>query len=404
MIWPLLVLLLLSCATTQVVEMQPVGRDLNKLLADNRYLGFFDNDRLAKTFPVILDLVVRNGQDDNWQMQGVLQIFTEPHKNHSAFYRQVSLKGDKLTFLKSESSDIRVVAGTPWQEQSIDAFAVVYGFGQGRLLLQRQQLDNLQLATTTNYPLAVDNFTSTYHPFPNRVFVDQGAIDNPLNRSKRLLKQNLLANFNYENFARLGVYYGILHHEHHDAFQFVRLKFLADKISGKTTAVITLFFGEPRHKEFIVYQQSIVEERIIDGNGEMFMRVDSWDKARLSGVWYSKSYGRIGKVFFTREHFPRLPQKTQLVPAVAGRRDGKRYLVNLQVENRLSPKADLIFPAQITGTVTDKSDNRSYAISEAGYNFYRGIITISGEFGSLEYSTFKQGTTDNAVANSQPVN
>ena len=400
MIWRLLILLLLSCTTTQVVEVQPVRPDLNKLLANSRYVGLFDNDRLGKTFPVIFDLVIRAGQDDSWQMQGVMQIYTEADHNRSAFYRQISLQGDKLTFFKSNNSDIRVVDGARWQEQSIEAFAVVYGFGQGRLSLQRQQLAKLQLATASNYPLAIASFTSTYHPFPERLFIGQGKTDNPLSRSKRLLKQDLLTNFNYNNFARLGVYYGILHHERHDAFQFIRLRFLADKISGKVTSIVTLFFGDPQHKEFIVYHQNLVGTRVIDGNGEMFMRVDSWDKARLGGVWSSKNYGRIGKVFFTREQFPRLPQKAQLVPAVAGRRDGKRYLIDLQVENRLSHKADVVFPAQITGTVVDKTDDRNYAITEATYNFYRGIVMINGEFGSLEYSTFTK-EVGGALANSQ---
>ena len=105
-------------------------------------------------------------------------------------------------------------------------------------------------------------------------------------------------------------------------------------------------------------------------------------------------------MFFTREQFPRLPQKAQLVPAVAGRRDGKRYLIDLQVENRLSHKADVVFPAQITGTVVDKTDDRNYAITEATYNFYRGIVMINGEFGSLEYSTFTK-EVGGALANSQ---
>lgn len=399
MIWRLLIILLLSCATTKVVKVQPVRPDLSKLLINSRYVGFFDNDRLGKSFPVILDLVVRDGQDDSWQMQGVMQIYRDTENNRSAFYRQISLQSNKLTFLKSNNSDIRVVDGARWQEQSIEAFAVVYGFGQGRLSLQRQQLAKLQLATASNYPLAIASFTSTYHPFPERLFIGQGKTDNPLSRSKRLLQQDLLTNFNYNDFARLGVYYGILHHERHDAFQFIRLKFLADKISGKITAVVTLFFGDPQHKEFIVYHQNIVGGRVIDGDGEMFVRVDSWDKTRLGGVWYSKKYGRIGKVFFTREQFPRLPQKAQLVPAVAGRRDDKRYLIDLQVENRLSSKDDVIFPAQITGTVVDKTDDRNYAVTEAGYNFYRGIVTVSGEFGSLQYSTFTKEVSD-ALANS----
>lgn len=401
MSWQLLILMLLSCATTKVVEKKPIKRDLNELLANSRYIGFFDNDRLNKTFPAVLDLVVRDGQGDDWQMQGVIQIYSGQHENRSAFYRQVSLKGERLTFLNSDNANIRIVDGARWQEQSIEAFAVVYGFGQGRLLLRRQPLADLRLATATNYPLAVDNFTSTYHPFPESLFAEQGKGDDPLSRSKRLLKQNLLTNFNYDNFARLGIYYGILHHERHDAFQFVRLKFLADKISGKISSVITLFFGEPQLKEFIVYQQPLVGMRLIDGDGEMFVRVDSWDKARFGGVWYSKRYGRIGRMFFRRGQFPRLPQKTQLIPALAGRRDGKRYLVDLKVENRLSQKTEVIFPALVTGTVIDKTDNRNYAITEAAYNFYHGIVTIAAEFGSFEYSIFTNEGPDGAMANSQ---
>ena len=36
MIWRLLILLLVSCATTKVVEVQPIRPDLTKLLANSR--------------------------------------------------------------------------------------------------------------------------------------------------------------------------------------------------------------------------------------------------------------------------------------------------------------------------------------------------------------------------------
>jgi len=116
----------------------------------SHYVGIFQNDRLKKSFPAVMDLVVENGKDNLWQLKGMLRIYAPPeeeNKNYrviSSYYDRIALHNRELSFAV-EQQRIRVVKKASWEEEKITAFVVVYGFGQGQLQLTKQARTSFNL-------------------------------------------------------------------------------------------------------------------------------------------------------------------------------------------------------------------------------------------------------------------
>lgn len=411
----LIVFLHLSCVTPTVAPQQEVLASPStpkatalidaKDLHASHYVGIFQNDRLKKSFPAVMDLVVKSGKDNTWQLKGVLRIYApsaEDNKNYrviSSYYDQISLHDRELNFAV-EQQRIRVVKKASWEEEQITAFVVVYGFGQGQLHLSKQARTSFSLPQPPRArPLELADFKLPRAEFPQRVFAAQGAVQvetGLLNTSKKLLQRDLF-DVNYASIERFGVYYGVLHHEQLDAFQYLRLVFVEDKESNMTTAISTLFFAEPQHKEFIVYRHHAGREVMRsatplllgdEDDSETLLLLNRWDKRGIGGIWYSKVYGRIGKIFLMRAHFPRLETKATLVPNLRGRRQGSQFGFELQVRNSIAQRIDTVFPAQISGTLSDTLQEKTYQITGGKYDFYRGLVELSYEGGSFSYSVF----------------
>lgn len=419
-------LLLLACTSTPIKKVsEPVAsvpsNNVKKLLQHSYYLGFFQNDRVKKSFPAVLDLVVKDGKDSEWELHGVLRIFVSTTKVISSYFSRVILHENEIKFTGGEQK-IRVVGKSEWRENEISCFVVIYGFGQGKLhLIQRDFVGNnagsdvsskaeslssgpskkkTLSAETSNpiegrYPDALSDFKFQRTTFPRHIFhrqMQNKSEEGLLSTSKNLLKQNLFE-VNYEKLETSGIYYGIVHHEHQNAFQYVRMTFVVDKEQNRTTAINTLFFSRPEHKEFIVYHYNIEETPqsvIFAGRGETFLAIDKWDKVSITGVWYSKTHGRIGSIFFMRERFPRLAVDAKLVQAIGGRFANIKYIFNLKIENGVSQKDDIVFPSRISGTMIDTVEQKNHQITHGEYNFYRGTVTVSHDSGSVRYSVHEQ--------------
>lgn len=407
--------LLLSCATTKVsppqktpstttTTAQPPPLLEPKIVHGNHYVGIFQNDRIKKSFPAIMDLVIKNGKGNHWQLQGVLRVYAPPkdegsenYRIISSYYDRIALDGEQLSFAVKQQK-IRVVGKGKWKQDKITAFVVVYGFGQGQLHLQRQARSNFSLPSAPQQrPLALSNFKLQHTQFPQRVFSEQGTVKaetDLLHTSKNLLQRNLF-DVNYASIDRFGVYYGVLHHERLDAFQYVRLSFVEDREMGTTTAISTLFFAAPQRQKFLVYRHRVGREvmrgtmPLLLGNGdvgEAFLLLNRWDKRGISGVWYSKVHGRIGNIFLMRERFPRLATGAKLVPALPGQGQVKHFSYALQVYSSVAEQTDVVFPARISGTIKDTLQEKTYQISSGNYDFYRGLVELNYEGGSLRYS------------------
>ncbi len=390
-------------STSTVVEPQ-ASIDVEDL-HDSHYVGIFQNDRLKKSFPAAMDLVVAHGKGNNWQLSGVLRIYA-PAEAEGTSYRVISSYYDRIAVYDQELSfaakhqRISVVKKGSWDEDKITAFVVVYGFGQGQLHLHKQARSDFNLPQpSTQQPLELADFKLQRTEFPQHVFAEQGKMKvetGLLNSSKNLLQRDLF-DVNYASVDRFGTYYGVLHHEQLNAFQYLRLAFVEDRDRGVTTAISTLFFAKPQHKEFIVYRHHVGREVMRDatplvlGNedeSEAFLLLNRWDSRGIGGVWYSKVYGRIGKIFLMREHFPRLETNATLMPSLRGPRQEARYAFELQVRNGVAQRVDTVFPAQISGTLNDVLQEKTYQITEGNYDFYRGLVELTYEGGSVFYSVF----------------
>ena len=406
----------LSCATTTVsppaktsapslVQVKATQLIDTKDIHDSHYVGIFQNDRLKKSFPAILDLVVKSGKDNLWELAGVLRIYaatkdkSAPYQVISSYYERIDLHDQELSFAVKQQQ-IRIVKKGRWEQDKITAYVVVYGFGQGQLHLHKQTRTNFSLPMpATQRPLALSNFKLPRAQFPQRVFTAQGVEKTEtglLNTSKNLLQKDLF-DVNYDSIDRFGVYYGVLHHEQLNAFQYLRLAFLEDREMGTTTAVSTLFFADPQGKEFIVYRHHAGREVMRgvtplllgdDSDNEVFILLNRWNKRGISGVWYSKVHGRIGKIFLMRQRFPRLAADAVLVPSLRGRKQGAHFAVELQVQNGLAQQAEVIFPAKISGILNDITQEKIHPLTGGDYDFYRGLVKLSYEDGEFFYSVF----------------
>ena len=246
-------------------------------------------------------------------------------------------------------------------------------------------------------PLALSNFKLKRARFPQRIFYQQAKI-NPetdlLHTSKHLLQSDLF-DVNYASIDRFGIYYGILYHERLDAFQYMRLAFLEDREMGTTTAISTLFFAEPQTSRVYCLPSSCWTRSnarcnpllLGDGDtGETFLLLNEWGKHGIRGIWYSKVHGRIGNIYLRRERFPRLATGAKLIPALQGQGQTKHFSYTLQVHSNVAEQIDVVFPAQINGTIKDNLQEKNYQISSGNYDFYRGLVELNYEGGSLHYS------------------
>ena len=405
-----------SCATTKVspsaktitpslTQVKPTQLIDTKDMHNSHYVGIFQNDRLKKSFPAILDLVVKSGKDNLWKLAGVLRVYaaakdkSAPYQVISSYYNRIALHDQELSFAVKHQQ-IRIVKKGRWEQDKITAYVVVYGFGQGQLHLHKLTRTNFSLPMpAAQRPMALSAFKLPRTKFPQHVFAAQGMEKTEtglLNTSKNLLQKNLF-DVNYDSIDRFGVYYGVLHHEQLNAFQYLRLAFLEDREMGTTTAVSTLFFAEPQDKEFIVYRHHAGREVMRgvtplllgnDSENEAFMLLDRWDKHGISGVWYSKVHGRIGKIFLMRQHFPRLAADAVLVPSLRGRKREAHFAIELQVQNGLAKQAEVIFPAKISGRLNDIDQEKTHPLTSGDYDFYRGLVKLSYEGGAFFYSVF----------------
>ncbi len=407
-LWLSVVFLPLACVTTvQQVEapvspVEPLPLIDVQDLHSSHYVGIFQNDRLKKSFPALLDLVVRSEEDGHQELAGVLRVYAAaqdkdaPYRVISSYYDRIILHDKQLSF-EQKKQQIRVVKKGRWDQDEIEAYVVVYGFGQGQLRLYRRARTDFSLPLpVAQRPLALPDFRLPHTEFPHQVFTEQLVEKSEaglLNTSKNLLQKNLF-DVSYASIDRFGVYYGVLHHERLHAFQYVRVAFLEDRESGTTTAVSTLFFGAPRDEEFIVYRHRVgravmrgVTPLLLgnEGESEAFMLLNRWDRRGIGGVWYSKVYGRIGQIFLKRQKFPRLEVGAVLVPSLRGSRQRAQFGVELQVHNGVAQQAEVVFPARISGTLNDVAQEKVYQVTGGSYDFYRGLVSLDHEGGQFVF-------------------
>lgn len=405
----LLFLVLSACATTQPPRQQvsvlpveqPVQQpSLAETMHDHHYVGWFHNDRRRKSYPTVLQIEPIQGDGKDWQLHAVLRIFTPDNSRSentdsisntvandkiiSSFYPDVQLRdGKQLIFTKGKQKITVVGKGKLQSDGSVNIFAVIYGFGQGELHLQRQAISSYTLPNTSKYPLALTKINMNYTKFPQQVFVQQQlpADNNKLLEDSKNILSSSLYGANYKLRTKLGVYYGVLHHEYHNRFQYLRLQLSGNDQQNTLTASNTLFFSLPQNREFIVYRyvNSISADKlptVLSGRGDNFLKVNKWDSDKIEALWYSKSHGRIGRVYLQRNSFPQLPKEAKIISALAGNYSNANYSCNIKVNNKTAEDVS-IYPSAVHGVVRDISSRKNHLISFGRYDFYRGNVEIT---------------------------
>ena len=377
------------------------------------YVGWFHNDRTRQSYPAVLQLEPTTADKPsatqaNKSLHAVLRIFTPDNRTLSSFYSDVQLRaGNEFVFPNSTKEKIRIVGkGALQQDGSANLFAVIYGFGQGSVQLQRQEISSYALPATSKYPLAMPELNVSYNEFPQQAFAQQQqppSENRLLEDSKNILSVGLYS-VDYKLRTKLGVYYGVLHHEYHNRFQYVRLEFSGGDKKNILTTASTLFFSLPQKREFIVYRYAnkITADNglptILSGDGDNFLKVSGWDRDKIEALWYSKAHGRIGRVYLQRNSFPQLPKGAQIVSALTGKYTNASFACDIKVNNKVADDLSL-YPSSVHGVVRDIAARKNYLISSGSYDFYRDNVEIFYNGKLMRYSLQQQGFTPTVISN-----
>lgn len=197
-----------------------------------------------------------------------------------------------------------------------------------------------------------------------------------------------------------GQYYGYLHHEGRDNYQLVALNVRSAPLTDPATGaarngefvlgVATLYFGDGDSNEFAAYrfkEVTLTDQKfplILDGNGEVTMQIDSWQGSVIRGVWYGKSFGKVGTIELLKGSVPKLPEKTPSLPAIAGHYTGAEWEFELGVSSNLSEDAADFYPLKIYGWAKEKIRTaKRRTIQEGVYDLYTGAIALKIDDGRM---------------------
>lgn len=162
-----------------------------------------------------------------------------------------------------------------------------------------------------------------------------------------------------------GLYHGFLFHENRGVYQFVRLAIkgekreLADKkkwdfLYGSSS----LFWGLDDYSEFSSYQYNprrFDKSRpvfVFDGQSDSLLVVTSWQKNGFKGIWYSKTYGRVGPAEVVRG-MPELSAKAKVIDKMRGEYKKSKQVISLSTKPKISRSNYDQNPMKITGWIQE---------------------------------------------------
>jgi len=99
--------------------------------------------------------------------------------------------------------------------------------------------------------------------------------------------------------------------------------------------------------------------------------MDSIRNGRLSGVWYGKTFGRVGTVELQISNVPPLPAGSHLIEKVSGHYKGKDSEFEVITTANLSEEADDFYPLKVVGWARDPEEkSRRRNIVDGSFDFY----------------------------------
>ncbi|MCB0403762.1 MAG: hypothetical protein KDD51_03185 [Bdellovibrionales bacterium] len=184
-----------------------------------------------------------------------------------------------------------------------------------------------------------------------------------------------------------GTFHGYLHHTFTDRYQYMKLsvKGFMKLVAPHTeylhaSATAWLSFGEKESSEFISYKFDQREYRhtfphfIFERRGDAqdgILQVTEWHENRILGIWYSKTFGRVGTVELVRDTVPDLNRDARRVPSLSGAYEGPYWHFNLVVmPGTISTSTMSFYPLQLAGTARIKNISALLSITGGSYDFY----------------------------------
>ena len=178
-----------------------------------------------------------------------------------------------------------------------------------------------------------------------------------------------------------GQYYGYLHHEARGGlYQLVALN-LKDH-----AGVATLYFGEGDSSEFVAFKLAPDEAAptVLDGGGDAFLVLDSWQGPYLTGTWYSKSFGRVGTVELEKDLVPQLSHAASTMGRLSGIYQGDAWRVELTAQPGVSERAGDYDPLKVYGWAQERLEHaRRRTIDTASFDFYTGVVAFHLDDGRI---------------------
>ena len=291
-------------------------------------------------------------------------------------------------------SDIRLIgrSGKPDEELcGKHQVCVKESFSSGAInpAASKVTLSNATLTrgcTINGQQLICDGCVTTYDPISPHALIDSAVTYTSHKRPTHLPTPK--SDDTNPGLPLMGEYYGFLHHEQTNSFQLVALDLKTAQQMHAANALVptgsrigaigTIYFGEGDSNEFITYHFKPVSWTtqsqmpiVLDGDSEALVVLDSVRNGRLSGIWYGKTYGRVGTVELQIGNVPPLPAGSQLIDKVSGHYKGKDSEFEVITTANLSEEADDFYPLKVVGWARDPEEkSRRRNIVDGSFDFY----------------------------------
>lgn len=175
-----------------------------------------------------------------------------------------------------------------------------------------------------------------------------------------------------------GSFFGYLHHEYRDRYQPIRLSVVASTSSdnphkqndvlvsvtavqyfGPTLQSPTLPFAYDRRLAYLVPGVMLDTQ-----DSDVFLLIHEWRKGFVSGVWFSKSFGRVGTFEVTKgDTFPPLDPTAKRISDPSGTFRGPK-----EVNGEWDWTLNTAIPKQ------PRTGDRSYLVLKGNYRSYAGDV------------------------------
>ena len=184
----------------------------------------------------------------------------------------------------------------------------------------------------------------------------------------------------FDWLAKGGVFQGRLHHEAKDAYQQFRLSVS----KGGQQIQAALVFGASESLQFDLKESSsnpALGLKVFDGVGNGFLKLYRVTANSIVGVWYSKTFGRVGTVELTRGQTK--DSDSTLMTDLKGVYDGPDLRYGLVTRSGNSATYDDAFPAVLSGWAQSKKNmsqkQRTRWAYYDPYTFQLSLQTVSGQ-------------------------